>query len=288
MWSSRATPVTAPRGRGRRGLAAFAEASLPQTASPGTELPAPSTGALHSSRGGGGVTPSVLKRKKVHEEEFVGRTATRQGRTRDAVEKAAAQQSGGGVSKKLRMSSAEVAGRGVGESLLSTIRASVSGGSPAAEARRCFSAVLDEELEAFCRPVLDKARHQSSAPLQGGGGVTSELLSQLKGLAEVRHFVDEQLAADLGARVRSCRDLARRVTSSFSARPKAATAQLSLAASTAGRGQVRTPLPQRQAAAPGFEALLRRSPSPAVLRRGQTPGKLALAPFRSSSQGMTR
>ncbi|CAE8594565.1 unnamed protein product, partial [Polarella glacialis] len=123
------------------------------------------------------------------------------------------------------------------------------------EARRAFRKALDEDLDALCNPALEKVRRANvAAPGPGHGGL-ADLVSQLQGLAEVRCFVDEQLASDLGARARACGEMLRRSQAKF---PSSSGSQTQ---------------PQQRAQPIGSQVL------------GE---KLALAPFRSGSQSMRR
>ncbi|CAJ1343132.1 unnamed protein product [Effrenium voratum] len=107
-----------------------------------------------------------------------------------------------------------------------------------------LQAALDEEMDAFVQPVLDKAAKSREPP---AFSALQELVSQVQGLADVRRFVDEQLAVDLGARVRGCNAMAK------------------------NRSAKAVPAPKAKAKA-------------AARSRAPPTAKLAMAPFRSGSR----
>eukprot|EP00434_Breviolum_minutum_P012857 symbB.v1.2.011330.t3/scaffold759.1/size164804/4 len=74
------------------------------------------------------------------------------------------------------------------------------------EIRRVLRAALDEEMDATVSPALDKVREMMQRR-QEDAGPLQDLVSQVQGLADVRRFVDEQFAVDLGGRIRSCHNL---------------------------------------------------------------------------------
>ncbi|OLQ02908.1 hypothetical protein AK812_SmicGene14152 [Symbiodinium microadriaticum] len=131
--------------------------------------------------------------------------------------------------------------------------------------RQLIRAALDEELDAFVSPALDKVRGTEKSKEPDPRGALRDLVAQVQGLADVRRFVDEQLAADLGSRVRACCAASKGRMAAPAAPTRQATSQrLPLAAAS-------VPLPSRP------------MPTPTAITSSQASGRSALLPFRSHS-----
>lgn len=122
---------------------------------------------------------------------------------------------------------------------------------------------LDAELDASCGRVFEDFERAASkgARSEADPGLSlAEIATQVRGLAEVRTFVDEQLTADLSTRTRACKELAK------------------TALAKRGHGASRADARGASPAASLFPAGMHWAPS----------GKLALAPFRSASRSLRR